>query len=374
MDSRRAKLKRLFTRIRRKLNSPHPSICPQIRAWAESSGSCEIIKIHAECLHLERKPPLPDRLQLPEVFTAHRTYTIYDRALYRISGASIRGVDGWITLPDGTMSWQSGWSQGQLCESEDYWLRRRKHVVQKTGNYFSLILYWGLGYYHWFNDVLTLLYQNLELLPSDTRFIISAGASSHHLQTLDLLGINGNRRLVFDGSQEWKLESLWLSPPAAHPDNQTPGALQWLRESLLATFSPLATLPDHRLYISRRFARSRAVTNEQELLPILQAYGFLVLHAEQMPFIEQVEIFRRASVVIGPHGAGLTNLIFAPKGTRVLEFFEPTEVRRCYWALCRELGHDYRFHLGGTGAQRGMEPDIILDPSALELALRNLLA
>jgi hypothetical protein len=372
MDSKRAKLQRLLTGIRKKFNGPPPPICPQIRAWAETTGLAEIIKIHAEDLHLERQLPAPDRGQLPEVFTAHRHYTIYDRALYRIPDACLRGVDGWITLPDGTVSWQTGWSHQQLTESQDYWRRHKGPIVRKSGNYFSLILYWALGYYHWFNDVLTLLYQNLELLPPDTRFIIPASAGPHYLKTLDLLGIHEGRRLAFDGTEVWKLENLWFAPPGAHPDNQTPGALQWLSRALTASLPAVEGDPDQRLYISRSLAASRAVANENEILPVLQAHGFRILHAERMPFIDQVEAFRRASFVIGPHGAGLMNLIFAPPGTRVLELFEPSEVRRCYWALCRELGHNYHFQLGSSGRRRGMEPDIVVDPSSLTRRLRGL--
>jgi hypothetical protein len=372
MDSRRLKLQRLVTRIRKKLNGPPPPVCPQIRAWAQSTGLAETARVHAGDLELERTPPAPDRGFLPDVFTTHRRYTIYDRALYRIPGAAIRGVDGWITLPDGSVSWQSGWSTRQLEESGDYWRRWRGPVVRKPGNWFSLILYWGLGYYHWFNDVLTLLYQNLECLPEDTRFIIPAGARAHHLETLDLLGITADRRETFDGSAKWVLENLWFAPPGAHPDNQTPGALQWLASRLTRSLPAPDGPPDDRLYVSRALAASRAVANEEEILPVLKDHGFRILHSETMPFLEQVGAFRRAAVVCAPHGAGLTNLIFAPTGARVLEIFEPSEVRRCYWAMCRELGHDYHFLLGATGAMRGMEPDIVVDPRALSAALASL--
>jgi capsular polysaccharide biosynthesis protein len=104
---------------------------------------------------------------------------------------------------------------------------------------------------------------------------------------------------------------------------------------------------------------------------VLQAHGFRILHAERMPLIDQVEAFRRASFVIGPHGAGLMNLIFAPPGTRVLELFEPSEVRRCYWAHCRELGHNYHFQLGTPGPMRGSEPEIVVDSQALSGFIRD---
>jgi capsular polysaccharide biosynthesis protein len=81
-----------------------------------------------------------------------------------------------------------------------------------------------------------------------------------------------------------------------------------------------------------------------------------------MSFEEQVRLFRNAEVVVGPHGAGFTNLIFSKPGTRVVEILAKGYERRCYWTLSSELGHDYRFHLGQPKfPERKGEPDIQID-------------
>ena len=43
----------------------------------------------------------------------------------------------------------------------------------------------------------------------------------------------------------------------------------------------------------------------------------------KLNFEDQIYIFNNAKIVISPHGAGLTNLIFCKKGTKILEF-KPT--------------------------------------------------
>ena len=54
-------------------------------------------------------------------------------------------------------------------------------------------------------------------------------------------------------------------------------------------------------------------------MPLLKKHKFRKVYLEQMTIMEQVQLFRKASHVIAAHGAGLTNVLFAPKNTRILE-------------------------------------------------------
>jgi capsular polysaccharide biosynthesis protein len=66
--------------------------------------------------------------------------------------------------------------------------------------------------------------------------------------------------------------------------------------------------------------------NEAELAEALRPLGFTTFVAGQAPVIEQIRAFSRARVIVGAHGAGLTNLIFAPPGAFVLEIATPGSV------------------------------------------------
>ena len=54
-------------------------------------------------------------------------------------------------------------------------------------------------------------------------------------------------------------------------------------------------------------------------MPLLSKYNFRKVYLEQMTIKQQVELFRTASHVIAAHGAGLTNVLFAPGDARILE-------------------------------------------------------
>lgn len=46
---------------------------------------------------------------------------------------------------------------------------------------------------------------------------------------------------------------------------------------------------------------------------------------------ETINIFSRAKIIIGPHGAGLTNMIFSPNNITIIEIMPIQESNMCYW-------------------------------------------
>tara|TARA_Y100001947_G_scaffold59806_1_gene50271 strand:+ start:226 stop:1149 length:924 start_codon:yes stop_codon:yes gene_type:complete len=74
-----------------------------------------------------------------------------------------------------------------------------------------------------------------------------------------------------------------------------------------------------RIYISRKLAVKRHLTNENQFLPLLKKHKFRKVYLEHLSIREQVELFRSASHIIAAHGAGLTNVLFAPADVKILE-------------------------------------------------------
>lgn len=95
-----------------------------------------------------------------------------------------------------------------------------------------------------------------------------------------------------------------------------------------------------KIYISRARSR-RALPNEHEIERVLEDKGFRVLYFESMPFAEQLKAVRSADVVVSPHGAGLSNLIVAKPGTKVVEIMTQGWANSCYGHLASSLELDY---------------------------------
>ena len=79
----------------------------------------------------------------------------------------------------------------------------------------------------------------------------------------------------------------------------------------------------------------------EKLRSLLERHGFRTLEAGDFPFREQIELFRGASAVVAPHGAALTNILFAPNECRVLELFASRGGGDKYGVLATALGQDY---------------------------------
>lgn len=115
--------------------------------------------------------------------------------------------------------------------------------------------------------------------------------------------------------------------------------LDFLRQRLVPT---LGVGNRRKLYISRADARTRNIVNQAEVEAMLSRCGFEAVTLGHVSAAMQIELFQTASHVVGVHGAGLTNVLFAPPGAKVLEILPPFVATQDYWLLCAQAGHFYR--------------------------------
>ena len=91
-----------------------------------------------------------------------------------------------------------------------------------------------------------------------------------------------------------------------------------------------------------------------------------------MPLADQVALFHRAECVVGPHGAGLTNLLFCRSGTPVIEIGTPYRPWACFYEIAHHRGLDYHLHMASPTRVRHFNPqsgvgdsDLRVDPVGL---------
>ena len=113
-------------------------------------------------------------------------------------------------------------------------------------------------------------------------------------------------------------------------------AISWLR----ALATP-AENGSRRIYISRRDAGRRRIANEEVLMAALEDEGFESLELSGFSQKEQIDIFSTAEIVVGCHGAGLTNLAFAPSRCRLIEILDPGWSTRSFELLAGIMGQQY---------------------------------
>ena len=69
-------------------------------------------------------------------------------------------------------------------------------------------------------------------------------------------------------------------------------------------------------------------------------------------------IFAGASCVIAPHGAAVSNMVFAPRHVPLIELFGRNYINGCYWALANILEQPYGCV---TGPSIGLDYSVSLD-------------
>ena len=110
--------------------------------------------------------------------------------------------------------------------------------------------------------------------------------------------------------------------------------------------SPCVEDNERRIYLSRADALYRKVENEVELQKFLADYGFEIVVSVDLKFVEQIRFFKEEKVVVAPHGAGLSNLVFCSPSTKVIELFSAEYINGCYWTLAQQVGLDYYYIVG----------------------------
>jgi capsular polysaccharide biosynthesis protein len=108
--------------------------------------------------------------------------------------------------------------------------------------------------------------------------------------------------------------------------------------------------------------------NEAELWPLFAAKGFQSVSAATLTFREQVALFSEAEAIAGPHGAGLSHILFAP-GVKTLEIFPAGKAFDIdYFYLAKAMGGSYGAVIGSRGNRTG---HFRIDPADVEKALQR---
>ncbi len=101
-----------------------------------------------------------------------------------------------------------------------------------------------------------------------------------------------------------------------------------------------------RIFISRRDTGNRKIANEFELERTLSDIGFLVVTLSELSLQQQISLFAKAKIIIGQHGAGLTNICFCDPGAKLLELHNPSYQNWCYRRLSALFAVQYGFLFG----------------------------
>ena len=122
----------------------------------------------------------------------------------------------------------------------------------------------------------------------------------------------------------------------------------------------------------------RRCLNEAEVLrevaAALPTLSVRAVELADLPFVEQLPLFRAAAVLTGMHGAGYANLIFLPPGAVVAELCPLGYCTQSFERLSARLGLTYLRWTNSIAANAKAGYDTIVDPAQFVGLMRRALA
>lgn len=206
---------------------------------------------------------------------------------------------------------------------------------------FPLVRHRSVNYYHWIFEYLRklrALESYRELTGNNPTVLIAQSSPAWVIESLKLAGYDTEDMSQWHGGVA-TVDRLVI-PQHRDSRHVPPSDCRWVRDRM--TSNANGESRSRRVYISRSEASHRRVVNKHELTDVLSAFGFEVYTLEHLPFQEQVSLLANAELVVGPHGAGLVNTIFA-ENTNIVEFLHGSDIRPHYFRLANLLSHSYEF-------------------------------
>lgn len=325
--------------LRKLYYSASPPICFDIATWAKERG-LHIIETHSPAL-MEVQPYVSGDEIAEKEFEIHYDAVSKPQLLVLIERASVLDGIGFVKLPDGQIICSGNWCLPHIQKHPTYQRRFSWKKQYTKGDVYSLLTWWGQEFYHWFHDVLPQLEFVIPYLPDSTKFLVHEKPKKYQLDSLLAYGISEDRLEFQPNNMNTIIERLWFVNPLGTPGFTSTTALKAVGQRLRRFFDIQEFSTIHsKIYISRFKASSRRVQNENVLEPLLLNKGFSIHTCEDLTLKEQVRLFSGAESIIGPHGAGLINMIYVPNKIPIVEIstFPTVPV---YFVMAKQLGHTF---------------------------------
>ena len=357
-----------------------PEICENILLWSPALG-CTNKKIHDPFLF---DFSLPDCISknafLNENFQYVNGLGFHSQHLVTITNATVKGHRAMITV--GRNNSYLAENHGRVSNVYSNPIYRGEWpIVRKRkleGDWYCLMSPSGSQYFQWIWGELPRLFSALPHLPKGTKFLVDSKMVGFQKESLKLLGISPEQCMPQDAFQESEVERLLFSTPLGHNEHTTcpSDVAQNLGKAFVSAAGGYSNNNNRRIYISRANAKRRILTNEDELITYIKKQGFEIVEPHRLSYTEQVRLFSSCSCILAVHGAGLTNILFAPKGCKVLEMHNPQVTRKSYWVMSCILEHDYDCFVGNEVADslEAGEPDLSVNMPKFEEWLKHALA
>lgn len=313
------------------------------------------------------------RLDTERIFFGHADYTIDEGRMIHLKEASVFGRQVAVITSDREYNLEDmgtlRFADSAQTDSPGYvgYLPRPRKVPGSVA-----VLAFGAcsgNYYHFLIDCLPKL-RHLELAGVTVDRYYAPYRYEFNRQLFDLWGIPATRILPARDLSHLTADDVYIPQPLEIP---RPADMRYLFETMARQrWSKVDGQPKQRIYISRAAAKVRRVINEAEVTAALTRHGFLCIRLEEMPLVDQIQLFQQAEIIVAPHGAGLANMVFSPPGATVVEIGTVHRPLPYFQRLSAVCGHQFAWFVAQSERVSEDEANMKVDVRQLETDLAAL--
>ncbi len=227
-------------------------------------------------------------------------------------------------------------------------------ITLPEGNtYFMAYNHDYANYYHWTLQCLPslCLYAALKNLNSELKLLLPSNLPGFAKQYLDMLDIDMSTDVQLLPLQD----RLFFAKQLLYPSflggefsfNVSPVMLEYL-DCLYKTkignnvHSGENGGKKRILYCARLDSSNRRIINEPEVISFLEVnFEAEIFLSTGKSVAEQAQKFNSADILISPHGAGMSNLVYCRPGTTIIEIMPDKYINPCFATLALARGCNY---------------------------------
>ena len=224
---------------------------------------------------------------------------------------------------------------------------------------------WSPEYFHWLTDALPRLITVDEFSGKHTLILPASFKNKSYVkQSLELLSYDV---YYYNRKKRLSVHQLFSATHTAESGNYNSEVINKLRTRLMKDDG---LKPERKIYISRQKAIKRKITNEDEVTLLLLSLGYEIHFFEDYDLNKQIEIMGQTKILVGLHGAGLTNMLFMKSGGKILELRNEGDTHNnCYFSQASALAHDYYYQTSPGNTEDTNKVDITVDIDKLKYNL-----
>jgi len=290
---------------------------------------------------------------VPQAFQYNRNYPVNKATLFYLQNSYLFGHKGFV-LTAGHQLFQEFSHHFNISSLRNFLWRNPFYIFSATARHIDgvgavLVSPQSHNYYHWLSDVLPRIKLYESVAGQVDHYCVASNVPDKFVEMLIEFGIPKKKVLLINEKEKLHFDHLYVSSLPGSEGRSPRWAVDYLRSKLIKTHSVAQHF--RKIYFIRGAEAERRVLNEDTVIAKLMDNGFEAVDPGALSLTDQIDMMQHAKIIVGVHGAALSNLLFSADGIAVIEIFSPDYFRTdCYYTLSSIRNLNYWYIVGDKPA------------------------